>query len=651
MKKLLFSGLLSLALIPVVDAQRLQVYEEFTGENCPPCATTNPPLHALIDANSSDIFIISYQVNIPSAGPLYLQNPTPVDTRRAYYGTTSAPNGRSDGRILASNGHPAAFTQADITARAAVAAPFDITLSHTLNATATEVSVSVTVTNNSGAMFNAGAAGSLKLHVLLMEEELHFPTPPGTNGETEFVNVMVDMYPDAGGTTLQDAWAMGASQTFTFSNQTIPSYVYDLSGLQVGAFVQDDAANGSFPAKIVHQGALSTPVPLPPGLADVSVSNTTTGTGLCANTIAAPTVDLKNEGTAPITAAVVELLLNGSVVQTQNFTGSIAVNGTQSVSFNTVNLNAGVNNISYNVTSVNGGPDYNKLNNIDPGVAVAVIDPTPATAPYNQAHYENYSLGDVPADMIVDAPAGRVFVVDRGINTQVVSWDLGAFEWSTNCLRFDYWTLADGVVSTLTSKKVDLSSGTNSELSFDYAYAQLDATTADAFAVQVSKDCGATWTTVFNESGASLATAPNSSNRFYPRAGDWKREKISLAAFNGEPEVIVQFVATSAFGNSLYFDNAIVDGQPVISIDENAANTIKFYPNPASDRLFIEPATNSNDDVQVTLVNTAGQLVLDAVYSGSETIELSTKDFDNGAYVLTIKAGEVITTESLMIAK
>ena len=45
-------SILSFALMSVftVSAQtpRLSLFEEFTGENCPPCAATNPALNALL---------------------------------------------------------------------------------------------------------------------------------------------------------------------------------------------------------------------------------------------------------------------------------------------------------------------------------------------------------------------------------------------------------------------------------------------------------------------------------------------------------------------------------------------------------------------------------------------------------------------------
>lgn len=48
---------------------RLVLYEEFTGENCPPCASINPALNALLalPTNTPKVQSIKWQVPIPSA--------------------------------------------------------------------------------------------------------------------------------------------------------------------------------------------------------------------------------------------------------------------------------------------------------------------------------------------------------------------------------------------------------------------------------------------------------------------------------------------------------------------------------------------------------------------------------------------------------
>lgn len=110
-------GLMAVGLLATAQVPRMSLYEEFTGENCPPCAATNPGLNTLLNANSSKVIPIKWQVPIPSAPSttwsLYQTDKGEIDWRwkaasaPGYgYPTTlgssanqinSAPSGRMDG--------------------------------------------------------------------------------------------------------------------------------------------------------------------------------------------------------------------------------------------------------------------------------------------------------------------------------------------------------------------------------------------------------------------------------------------------------------------------------------------------------------------------------------------------------------------------
>src|ERR1043165_1608297 len=88
MKKILLSfGIIATCSIAVAQSPRLALYEEFTGENCGPCAATNPGLDALLKnaVNANKIVAIKWQVPIPSAPSatwsLYQTNITEINWR------------------------------------------------------------------------------------------------------------------------------------------------------------------------------------------------------------------------------------------------------------------------------------------------------------------------------------------------------------------------------------------------------------------------------------------------------------------------------------------------------------------------------------------------------------------------------------------
>ncbi|MBP6756701.1 MAG: hypothetical protein KA210_11185, partial [Bacteroidia bacterium] len=88
-KKSTLLGLLALTTIGFAQSPRMSLYEEFTGENCPPCAATNPGLDVKLTANSANTIPLKWQVAIPSAPSsltsLYQQNKTEIDARDNYY--------------------------------------------------------------------------------------------------------------------------------------------------------------------------------------------------------------------------------------------------------------------------------------------------------------------------------------------------------------------------------------------------------------------------------------------------------------------------------------------------------------------------------------------------------------------------------------
>jgi hypothetical protein len=82
------------------------LYEEFSGENCAPCAAINPDVNDFMETHDGEVILLKYQTNIPSAGPLYNQNKLEVNSRKSYYAVNSAPQGRQDGVTVGGDPHP-----------------------------------------------------------------------------------------------------------------------------------------------------------------------------------------------------------------------------------------------------------------------------------------------------------------------------------------------------------------------------------------------------------------------------------------------------------------------------------------------------------------------------------------------------------------
>ena len=126
---------------------------------------------------------------------------------------------------------------------------------------------------------------------------------------------------------------------------------------------------------------------------------------------------------------------------------------------------------------------------------------------------------------------------------------------------FNYSTV--GAEDGLLSEKFDIN-GYNPVLYFDVSYAPYSSAYSDSLVVEVSTDCGASFTRVYAKDGTSLATTANSQSQFIPGGStDWRTDSVALSNSNGD---FVQFriKGIGGYGNNLYIDNirVISSGTP-----------------------------------------------------------------------------------------
>ncbi|MGH1336983.1 MAG: SBBP repeat-containing protein [Aureispira sp.] len=137
----------------------------------------------------------------------------------------------------------------------------------------------------------------------------------------------------------------------------------------------------------------------------------------------------------------------------------------------------------------------------------------------------------------------------------------GGFANSNRSVRFSTYDIAAGNEMAVIMKKVDLA--LDSEVDFSYAY-QTYPNAADTMQVEVSSDCGVTWSTVWRKSGGTLETAGSNTARFLPpfTANDWRKDTADLSAYDNTADVLVKFTVISGFGNNLYLDDININSTP-----------------------------------------------------------------------------------------
>lgn len=623
------------------QTQRLVLAEEFTQASCPPCATHNPPYHALLDANPTKIIGLTYQVNWPGTDPMNLENPTQVATRVTYYGVSGVPHGIIDGSDIVNDcgywtGAPLCLSQADINAAYAVPSPFTLTASHTISADYDSIFITVEI----AAVQALTATSSLRAHVAIIEREIHFTSAPGNNGETDFPWVMRRMLPGPTGTTLASSWTNGQTQTLTFASP-LPWYLRNVNQIGVVAFIQESNAT-----KTVHQAAYSAPLAPVPAVNDASITVLTVPLVSC-NPVNA-TVALRNAGTATLTSAVIEYQFDAvtnwfyNLSDSYAWSGSLAPGGVLMVNLPPATLTPGQHKLSVNVTMPNGNIDLNPNNSIKHSTNFLVFSNSGTSTPVMQG-FESATFP--PADWVLNNPA------------EVATWtrfpNVGGFGNSATSARMYFYTSASGQVDELFLPTADMQwVQPGITLTFSVAYAQ-KTTQNDRLQVMVSTNCGQSWAIVYDESGTSLSThAPYNSGLWVPTAADWRADTVNLDSYAGNGNVLIKFKAISANGNNLYLDD--VNLQFVTGINQpDISNEVDVYPNPSDGIINLNLDFDGTHNVTVNVYNSLGELVaakdIGSTSGGLYTMNLST--LASGNYVVQVLSEKGSTLRKITINK
>ncbi|MBE0641426.1 MAG: hypothetical protein IH599_05275, partial [Bacteroidales bacterium] len=236
-------------------------------------------------------------------------NTVDVQARVNYYPPSfGVPHSQIDGAWW--GGHPANWTINTINTRYAMTSPFEVNITHSIPPTHDTVFVRMVI------RAPQAFTGSAVAHIVVEEEHIHFATAPGSNGETDFHNVMKKMLPSNAGTALPSTWAAGDSVVINTFWKT--ANVYDWEEIAVVGFVQDPVT------KYVHQAEYSPPLPPTPlfnyDVAALEVTGLPNST--CQGELS-PTLKIKNMGANTLTSLNVNYRVNGGSLSTYAWTGSL----------------------------------------------------------------------------------------------------------------------------------------------------------------------------------------------------------------------------------------------------------------------------------------------------------------------------------------
>lgn len=642
MKKILLS-ISALALVLTANSQstpRTVLLEHFTQASCGPCATSNPAIKNYLDNTTQvDIVQISYQTSWPGFDPMHLHNVSEVGDRVSKYNVTGVPNSVIDGGGAAwggFNGGPIGtnfggvpgWTDATFTNRASMMSPFEIELESDLSADLSTVNASLKITATDSVQ-----SGSYVAYIVVIEKEIIFATAPGSNGETEFVNVMKKMLPNSTGASIAATWVPGDSlvinETWTASN------VYDKSQLAVVAFIQKNND------EVMQSAEALTMLPAGLNLADISaVEAHTLPTDFCATSFIPEMTVTNNSATETIDTITVSYVSNGGATVSEDVFTTIAPGASYTHAFASINLNTGSNTIEYSVnTDLDlSTADLSSTNNTTPTASIYVLGNVAFDTEHEEGFESNADFDAAPSNAIsVNPDEIDAFVIsDASVGSGT---DLGGYGASTSSYFWDFYTIGSGDESSIVWESLDFSNNLNTVLTWDHAYAQYSGEN-DRLKVAVSTDCGITWNEVFNEAGSSLTTAPSSSSRFWPTSSQWTTDSVNLSNYNGESTVMVRFTGESAYGNTLLVDNInmrddFVEVDAISEVVFANVDAVKLSPNPATNVVTLDFSLMNDDVKSVELLNSLGQSVKNELVT-SDFSTINVNDLSSGIYTVKI---------------
>ncbi len=165
---------------------RMVFVERFTSWTCGPCASNNPAMESWINSVDADRVVgIAYHMNWPAPGNdgYFLYNPNDNNARRNFYGINSIPQARMDGLITINSPYTSGGLQSLFDTRTNILSPITMILTDSTFGDSilvrARIYCEVLLPNP-----------SVFVHFSIQERHNGYSSPPGTNGETQFYDIM-----------------------------------------------------------------------------------------------------------------------------------------------------------------------------------------------------------------------------------------------------------------------------------------------------------------------------------------------------------------------------------------------------------------------------------------------------------------------------
>ncbi len=222
------------------QSNRIVLLEEATNASCSPCATYNPGLQTFVTNHLGGVISVRYHAWWPGSNdPMYTSNTVDNKNRINYYGITGVPGYAMDGHFYGVPSNPG-LMEAQMNERLNKTSPVQLRVRSDFKEDSVFVWVELEALEDV-------PDSTLKLRVALIERLISYASPPGSNGEKDFGDVMRKMLPDGNGTKIGN---LNSGDLLTFNFKTAVKASWNWEDMSAIAWLQSDATKEVLQAQI-----------------------------------------------------------------------------------------------------------------------------------------------------------------------------------------------------------------------------------------------------------------------------------------------------------------------------------------------------------------------------------------------------------------
>ncbi|TAL45870.1 MAG: hypothetical protein EPN92_06915, partial [Chitinophagaceae bacterium] len=315
-----------------------------------------------------------------------------------------------------------------------------------------------------------------------------------------------------------------------------------------GQNIRADQALFTFRPSLLSSNGCQPVTPVPND-ASISAIVTPANNSGCLGATSPLTVTLRNAGSNTLTSATITVQVNSAVVQTFNWTGSLASLASVNVDLNPVNLVVGANTIDVCSSLPNGAADAVTSNDCN------------ASTVYRSASV--WPSGTIP---LVEGFEGATFppVNWTRLNPDAsITWQrttTGAGHTGTGKAfveHYNYVSFFGGEEDDLISPNLTIGPADSLYVDFWAAYRGYPGFPSESLQLVVSTNCGGSFDVVktFNNL-TDFAGGQTSGVAYFPASsGDYVKASVDLTNYISSGSVIVGFKSINQWGNNIHLDD------------------------------------------------------------------------------------------------